>query len=140
MRRCALTLQPRCVDDAALPRDPTPGEVCAIRCGDDVALRLTRRAGARHVALLARRDAERLRHAEEGLQPIVEARARRGEAVLRGVDAVVAQEARVRHEGVLLGLHGGDERQDGALLRRVREVDAAEDEQRVGVEHGVLGL
>ena len=54
--------------------------------------------------------------------------------MLRGVDAVVAQEARVRHEGVLLGLHRGDERQDGALLRRVREVDAAEDEQRVGAD------
>ena len=105
-----------------------------------MAPRLARRAGARHVALLARRDAERLRHAEEGLQPLVEARARRGEAVLRGVDAVVAQEARVGHEGVLLRLHRSDERQDGALLRGVREVDAAEDEQRVGVEHAVLGL
>ena len=58
--------------------------------------------------------------------------------MLRGVDAIVSQEARVRHERVLL--HRGDERQDSALLHRVREVDAAEDEQRVGVEHAVLGL
>ena len=123
LMRCELTLQPRRVDDAA-----PPGEVCAVCCGDDEALRLSRRAGARHVALLAHRDAEWLRHAEEGLQPIVEARARRGETVLRSVDSVVAQEARVGHEGVPLRLHGGDERQDGALLRRVREVDAAEDE------------
>ena len=60
--------------------------------------------------------------------------------MLRGVDAIVSQEARVRHERVLLRLHRGDERQDSALLHRVREVDAAEDEQRVGVEHAVLGL
>ena len=138
-----------------------------VRGRDNESLCLSRRAGARHVA---RRDAVRLRDVEEYLQPGVEAGARHGEATLGGVDAVVAQEAGVRHEGVHLRLHlarvevgfvglrlgagglglgdwglldeswccRGDERQDGGLLRRVREVDAAEYEQRVGVQHAVL--